>query len=420
MNKDIFRKVIFLIVHFGAAQLILMIATPWFTRLYTPSDFAYFGYIITFSTIILPLSSFQYEYAIQLIHNQKIIDLLTKLCIIIVILMTITSFVVSKIIQQLCHIFSINNLMIVSACIIISLQGILQIYSMRLIANAQVEKIGIGKIIQNLVMICIQILVAYYFTHSSMLLLTGLMAGLLINVIYSQKIVYRDSSTKKGYNKLTRTKIFYILKRYYQLPLYSSLASLIESVSTFMPILLIGPLYGKNALGVYFLIYRIFSAPITLMNTAVSRVMLKELGDRVKGDEQILDLFKKTSMILFGIAICYMFLMKAIANYVPVIFGQSWSEGGSVLNILAPVLSISVCISPLSSVFILLRRNKIDLIWQAIYLLSTIFIFYVCRTMSFSIMLNYLTNVLLILYLLYWYLMYRVISVRDEVLYSVK
>jgi O-antigen/teichoic acid export membrane protein len=397
---------------FGAAQFSVIVATPLLTRLYSPAAFASFGYIISFVAVILPMISLQYEYAIPIAKIKKMTPLLTSLCLYLVIGISLSIFIVMLLFSHYVN-FNINFMVLFAGFIILLLQGVLQVYSMPFITNDQAILVAHGKLIQNATMIAVQVLLAYFIFKTSLALLLGLIIGLLFNLFY---FYIQRKKNAEAFIKLTRRKLFFLLKKYRQLPLFTSWAMLIETASTLMPVLLIGPLYGAKSLGVYFLIYRIFSAPTSLLSVALSKIMLKEWSSSIKENQLIFPLFKKTSLILIGIALIYFLLMCSFAKYTPLAFGENWLEAYPVLLCLAPIIAATFCVSPLSPIFILLKKNSMDLAWQITYLFSTVIIIYSCREQSFLTMLSYLSALWVILYSIYLFLMYVIIIKRDKAL----
>lgn len=409
MNKIIFKKIFNLTVYLSIAQMILVITMPLVTRLYSPHAFAYFGYSVTLVTIFLPLTSLQYEYAIPLVKINLIKHLIIKLCIYLVMGITIFLSILCLSLIYYTH-YHISIILFFFTFSILLLQGFLQVYSMWLITEGKANQVAYGKLLQNIIMIFTQIILALFYSCESYELLLGLIAGLLINLIYYKGMLLHDLVRVK----LTKRRLFFLLKKNYQLPLYTSWAMFIESSSTLMPILFIGFLYGAKYSGLYFLVYRVFNAPIALLNNAISKILLKELGDRIKDNLTIATLFNKTSLLLGTVSICYLIFLWGIADYMPIIFGKEWIETVAILKILAPIIAISLCISPLSSIFILLKSNVVDSYWQILYLSSTLILIYFYRNEPFFSMLIYLCGLWLALYTAYWFLIYKVVSIREK------
>ncbi len=412
LNSGLLNKIFFLIIHFGAAQCVLVLASPLLTRLYTPEMFAYFGYVISLATVILPLASLQYEYAILLTKLKRVTHLLLRLCVKLVVVIASILLCVSLIVRLCCSAININSEIVIIGFFILLLQGVLQVYTIFLISSGKTASVAHGKLIQNIIMVAVQISLPLIFVHSATALLFGLVVGLFCNFIYFRFCM--DAISCRSRVQFTKRRLFFLLKRYYKLPLFSSGAVFIETASTLMPVFLIGPIYGANALGVYFLVYRVFIAPVGLLNMAVSKVMLKELSDRVKNKVNIMPLFINTSIVLACIAIFYLMIMLYMSTYVSLIFGDEWRVAKPVLKILAPSIAITLCVSPLSAIFMLLNRNAVDFVWQLFYIIFTVGIIYVFRHGLFINMLTYLIMAWVFLYSIYWVLMYGVISTRDK------
>lgn len=413
MTNEFIKKICFLTIHFGLAQLILLLATPLLTRLYTPDNFASFGYITAFISIFLPLTSLQFEYAIPLSKIQKITNLLVKMCLLLVCSMGILIFAIFIFLQSY---FSLTKIDVISSAlffIIFLLQGLVQVYTLSLNTEGKIRVIAQGRIIQNCVMVAVQIMLPIsFYTHCSNELLIGLLLGLLSNLIYYYKLSFFKLSTINV--NLSKRKIVFLFKRYYKLPLFSSWSAFVESSSTLMPILLIGPFYGAKWLGIYFLVYRVFTAPSGLLTNALSRLLIKEFSDCIKEKITITPLFFKVSKLLASLAVVYLLIMILISPYMPCIFGSSWVDAEPVLKVLSPIIAIMLCVSPLSAIFLFLNKNGIDLIWQLMYVTLTFWVIYYFHQQPFMYMLILLVVVWSLLYSIYWLMMMKIIFSWDK------
>ncbi len=408
------KKILTLATSFGAAQLVLIVSTPFLTRFYNPEVFAYFGYVVSFTIVFLPLASLHYEYAIPLAKTKKMTALLMKLCTRLLFGTSTIIFLIFFILNRYFHFLQIN-FFITSICLgIFLLQGVLQIYTLRLIAAGNTFYIASGKLIQNVSMILLQLLLASLGKNIAESLLFGLLVGLLLNLLYfkSSPLI----ATSENHIKITKKLFDFLIKRYYKFPIFSSWASFIGATSTSIPIFLIGPLYGTKALGLYYLVFRAFTAPTGLLINAVSQVMMKEFADRIKTNKKILSIFLKLSSTLAILGIGYFILLNILSHYTGIIFGNAWSGTAPIIKLLAPIIALMLCVSPVSTLFLMLNRNGLDSLWQLSYLILTIGLIYFCKSLGFLSMLSYLSMLWIVLYLLYWLMLLKIILFRDSTL----
>ncbi len=411
LGSSLHKKILMLTSGLGIAQLILIVGTPWITRLYAPDIFAYFGYIVSVAAVLLPLASLHYEYAIPQMKTKKMISLIRSLCARLVFItssITLVTLVVLNIHFHYLH-ATISTL---SLCFFVFLlQGILQIYSLSLISAGKPLAIARGKLIQNCGMLTVQILLAYAGKNSAESLLFGLMIGLLLNFLYLK--ITEFPAELNILIPRTKKTVSLFLRRYHKLPLFSSWASFIEATATAMPVLLIGPLYGAKFSGLYFLIFRVFTAPTSLLINATSQVMIKEFSDRIKMQKKLCPLFLKLTMVLAATGFCYALFLIFLSHYTHLIFGAQWIDTAPTLKLLAPVIGIMLCVSPLSSLFLLINRNGTDFLWQLSYLSLTFILIYSCHQLNFLQMLFYLVVLWVFLYLTYWLILFKAILTRD-------
>lgn len=411
-KNQLFKNISIVALSYAFAQLILLLATPILTRLYSPVYFATFGYVISVANTFLTIASLRYEYAIPLLRSKRAIFLFTKLCNQLVWMTSGLILCGALVVQQYFHENALNIFLLIMCFAVLVLQGLLQVYTMPLLAQGKVLQVSYGKIIQNIGMIVIQISIALIWHSSAALLILGLFFGLFINLQY-----YRWAlAVRRQHLKLTKRRVTFFLKRYYQFPLYSSWAGFIDSASTLMPVFLIGPWYGAKALGLYFLVFRVFTSPVGLLAKSVSQVMIKEFADRVKARQEVFGSFIKISGILLLIALGYGGLMFGLSYWAGFLFGKDWLSAGPIIRILAPVIAIVLCVSPLTVIFGILQKNKIASLWQVLYLVATIVVMFSNRSQTFLHMLFYLACIWFLLYVLYWLTMCKVILTHKRAL----
>ena len=87
------------------------------------------------------------------------------------------------------------------------------------------------------------------------------------------------------------------------------------------------------------------------------------------------------------------------------VFGEPWREAGEFARILAPLYFLNFVASPLSYVFFVAGKQKIELLWQIALFITTITIFVAPLPLK-QVLLHYTVSYS-ILYIVYLHLSYR-------------
>ena len=394
------RKISVVFIGYSFAQFILFVTTPLFSRIYDKQAFGILGTIIAVSSITLPWGSLRYEYAMPLVKNIGLKYILLKICKRIVVFTTLMSVLICSILQLFFHIHKLSIPEVVLLAFVIFFQNNLQITNLYAISNNLVTKITVGKILQNVTIVILQIVMCFFLLNNGFGLVLSLTFSQFLNLLYISNIV-----KNKSYNKKIRKKdIKILLFKFKRMPLCLSWGDTINSLASSLPMLFFSSFYSISSAGVYFFAYSIFSAPIALLGTAVSQVVLKDFADRVIYGKSILMLFLKVTLGLFTCSIIYYLLTILVAKYSLLIFGNKWSELGKIIIFISAPIAVMLVASPLSTLLNTLNKNKYLLCWQAIYF----FIVFLClmiaryKSLEFILTIKILSIGMLLMYILYW------------------
>jgi len=153
-------------------------------------------------------------------------------------------------------------------------------------------------------------------------------------------------------------------------------ADLINAVAGQLPLLLIGAKHGVLAAGLFALTQRVLSAPIALLASSVLEVFKRQSVQDFHDLGNCAKTYRHTFKVLVALAcgptlILFFFSPQLFAW----VFGPNWREAGELARLLAPLCFFRFVASPLSYVFYVAGKQKIDLLWQIALLLLTLVAF---------------------------------------------
>ena len=394
-----FRSIIELVLGYGSAQLILIFSMPILTRFYDPSAFGFYGLLASLSTLFVPITSMRLEYAIPLTKNKKLRSLIQRLCTQLTVmfaLLIFTGYLIYAAFYGFSHKLSFTYSLVLFVLII--LQGLCQVLSLNFVTNGDNVELVTGKLLQNLSMVASQIALSYYYSAAG--LIAGLMLGLGVNFFYFYR---RNKLPLLNYIFLKKREIGYIFKKFYRFPLYSSWSAFIDNIAVVLPIFAITYYFKSYEAGIYFLVYRVFIAPVGLVSKAVSYVATKEFSSLMRDNKNAGKLFAVFTGALLLIGVAYFTVMKIAAVYAGLLFGPKWVHSKPIINLLAWVIPLMAVVSPLTCIMGIVEENKLAALWQVLYFFSTSMVLFFHVSSNFYIYIERMIFVWLLLYIIYWF-----------------
>jgi len=154
------------------------------------------------------------------------------------------------------------------------------------------------------------------------------------------------------------------MKRYRNFPLYDMWSGLLNTVSTQLPTLLLSAFFSQTVVGFYALGYRILSLPMSLVGSAIGQVFFQR-ASVAKADGTLTQVVESTLRRLMALAAFPFMLLAVIGpDAFAFVFGQRWLEAGFYVRILAPWLFFVFLGSPISTLYCVLERQRIGMLFN--------------------------------------------------------
>lgn len=372
-----FRKnVLTLMTGTTIAQAIPVAISPILTRIYTPEDFGIFALYMGLVMILGSIVTGRYELAILIPKNNRDAKHIVLQTILLsfslsLILFLFVLFFVNAIAQALgnegiklwLYFLPLN-------IFVISVINILYYWKNR---TKEYRTLSNYQILQSL---------TQGTTNVSFGLVTKLMGGLVVGtivggIIAAQYLIIKSYEDLRGFifNKLRALVLF---KKYSNFPKYMVPSGLLENLSSQLPIFLIGIFFGSNLVGFYALSQRVIRAPIMLMGSAIGNVFRQEASYNLTNYGNCRDVFLKTLKKLILIATIPFIVFYFISpDLFSLIFGSEWRVAGRYAQILTMLFYLQFVTSPLSSMFMIAEKQKMDLYMQVYLVVCVLLSFYI-------------------------------------------
>lgn len=187
---------------------------------------------------------------------------------------------------------------------------------------------------------------------------------------------------------------------------FSLPSNLLNAFVSQLPLLMIGIRYGALSAGLFALTQRVLAAPISLIAASVLEVFKRQSVHDFQTLGNCSHAYRYTFKTLFFLALCpSLVLFLYSPSLFSWIFGNNWRAAGELAQILAPLYFLNFIASPLSYVFFVTGKQKVELVWQVALFIMTTGVFISPGTLQQSV-LRYAVGYS-VLYLVYLHMSYQ-------------
>ncbi len=153
---------------------------------------------------------------------------------------------------------------------------------------------------------------------------------------------------------------------------YSTPSILLNSLSFSVVVFFIGILYTNTEVGIYGMAIRILGIPVTIISLGLSKIFMQQANDYYIEYGNFRNLLLKFSSILVIVSIIlYVPLYLFSEELVNILLGHSWVDAITVIKIVIPLFVIRLIVSTVSLSVIVLQKQQLELILQALFLIGT-------------------------------------------------
>lgn len=341
-------------------QIIVIAASPFLTRLYTPEQFGMLAAFTSIIMILLAVASWLYEMAIPLPDDTKQAINLAALSIVIVIGMsTVTAVGITLCGEQLAGIVNSPSLTPYLWLLPVTLcgAGIYQVLNYWAVRKKQFACVARTRLHESAAIVFTQLSLGV-LKWGNAGLLVGIAVGRLVsNAAFVHMIWKQNRQWMKEISVKTMREVAH---RYRRFPLISSWSSLLNAVAFQLPYLLLTAFYGPQVLGWVALAQRVLGLPFNLLGTSVGQVYLAEAARAKRNPHELYRLFWKTVkyMTIVGIPVIGLIVLTAPWLFT-VVFGPDWGESGQYLQAMSVMFFMQLVATPVRGNLYVLERQDL-------------------------------------------------------------
>jgi len=388
------------------SQIIPFILAPILARLFSPEEFAVLANFMAIVGVLGIISTGRLEMAIAIPKDHKKAQEIVFTGFIITLCLGLISILIPLFAYQIGEMYNDKQLpiflwMVPFAVISYGLLGLSSNWNLR---QVRFQQLSIGKISQSIINNCLAAFLGYIAWGIYGLVIAWLLSQ-YINIIIlligvNRKVKYKDFgiSTMKT-----------ILRDYKDFPLINSLHAFSDIfITQFLLYWIISTYFGLLELGLFAMMTKYVKAPIVLISSSVSQLFYVEVSKAINQGVSFIPIVKKTVRTSILFAIPFTIILLAFG---PHIFrwylGEEWRQAGLYAQGLAPMFFLYFILSPISSLPILLDKQKKAFLFSLIGYTLTIMAIFAGISLKFTfnntIILYGLVFALFYLATLIWY-----------------
>ncbi len=369
IKNDFAKNVLTLFSWNSLAQAVTLLSIPILTRIYTPEEFGAVALFIGIVNVFAVASNGQYDLAIVLPkRNGQAFHLMVGSIIISLIFSLLTLILVAVFFDRLTGFFDsivyrkIIWLLPLAVFLVGSHKSLISWFN----RSRSYRIIGVNRLIQNSGQTGVRF-GRDFFKNGHWGLVVGFIAGEFISwVIIALQILKKEFWRFKYLSVKSFVKSF---REYFNFPLFLMPMGVLNSFATYLLVFALSLVTSSTIVGHYERAWRVVKLPLSLISSSFGSVFYEKMNHTLNRRKfYLLSYFGNLGLaliILFPIAIWG----EAIFSFV---LGHDWVVAGHIARIILPITIFGFATECVSTVFSVIKKNQILLIWQIVYLVFAI------------------------------------------------
>jgi len=342
------RNVGMLVGGTALSQVILLVALPILTRIYSPDDFGILAIYMSCLAIISSVACLRLEIAIPLPEKDVQAVELVALAFFSASFITVGSIVCLLFFSaELAELLGKPNLAMYLWLLPVGLMGAASFAAIQYWASRkkQFSVIARARIQQSALGVGTQLLIGYFVVGP-----LGLIVGQIVIVTGGAFLLARTAwkDVRPLLSNISFTSLFSTLVEYKNFPKYSALETLCSNGAMQIPILVIAIYVAGPEVGFLLLAMKVMAAPMTLLGGAIGQVYLSQASERYRDGmlpQFTVGVLKNLCLIGAPLILAGGLLAPIVF---PIIFGTEWQRAGDLTLCMVPWFIFQFMAAPIS------------------------------------------------------------------------
>lgn len=367
INRDLFRNILTLATGTAGAQLVAVLLQPFLRRIFAPEDFGAYAVYLSLTGILAVMGTLRYEPAVVQPEKKadavNLVFLAFYLNLVFCLLLTLAAMAFHR---PLADFLNLDRpyagwLLFVPAGVF--LLGTYQSMNYFLVRQKAFKAISLNKGMRRIVEGGIQLAAGQWRVGTGLVI--GDIGGQLANVLSGlRQILSKGFSFSQHSFRRQRA----LAREYADHPLYFMAPMALNVVCLMLPTIFINKFYSQETAGFFDLTRLVLVIPASILTMSVGQVFLQAITEKKRLRQDLRGDFTQLLRILMAIA-----LLKAVVltlagpSLLAIYAGEPYYEAGQYARILVWGSAFRMVASPLSMVFVGLRKLRTQAAWQTGY-----------------------------------------------------
>lgn len=349
------------------AQVLTAVAAPFLARIYGPEAFGMLALFTSLVTTIAIVACMKYELSIMLPRSDNKAANLLGVSLTSVIIISVITLPLLKLFQgPLLHWLKATELepylwLVAPAVFVSGAFVALNYWNSR---TRRYRRLSIARIISSLAIVCVQFgagLTGYAYGGS---LIAASIVGSGASALILGAQIWRDDGPMIR-ESIDPREMAVEAARYKKFPLLDSWSSLLNVISWQLPTFLLSAFFSASVVGYYALGMNVLQLPMSLIGSAIGQVFFQRAAE-AKFEGTLAKIVEDTFLRLCLVGIFPILLLASIGRELfIVVFGPTWAEAGTFVQILALWIFFVFITSPICALFSVLERQGTFLAFNA-------------------------------------------------------
>ncbi len=407
LHSEFSRNVLTLVSGSAVSQIIVLLASPILTRIFTPSDFGSSALFLSICSILIVIITGRYEMAI--VQTKKNYDAISLMIISLslALLSSILIYIFYIFFKQSSFFINLNKqldgfiLLIPLFIFVLVAHKVLTNYMNR---NKYYKLIALNQISQSFSQVSFKLIYGFLLVPTNGIILGNFIGQAIALFLF----IYRFLMTKvkRAVYYIAIKRIRYNLKYFKEFPKILLFSDLVNVIAIQLPFLLTSYYYSNTQLGYLSLAYAMSSAPLAFIGTSLSRVFRQQSASDYnklgRCDILFTKMFKK---LVIYLTLPFIILFFSAPYLFEIVFGNQWAESGKMVQILIVMFYFQFFARIFNYLYILTNHQKANFKIQLVLLVGTYLSFSIgyllFQNISFSLLFFSVIYTLIYIYTIY-------------------
>lgn len=337
-----------------AAQAVSLLVLPFLSRLYPPSDFGIFSFVLALTAVLAPIAGLRLETAAMLPPGADGVRAIVRVCLTSIVVFAVGTVIVIEAIRAAGWIDPGENYPFLGVWVggLVLLTALFSLMSQLALRDHRYGSVAARTLLQSTGTAVSQLGLAFVLRNA-----TGLLTGHAIGRAVGIVPLWRE--TRQYFGAVGPGAQGEVWRSYWRFPAVFTPSALLNALGTQAPVIFVVAWFGAADGGQVGMADRIAGLPLVLVGAAAGQVLEAEVARRLReGAHGMRSIYLRVSAMLGGVGLIAGLGFGLLGEWlIPILLGEQWHDAGVAVQIMAAAAAIRLVGSPLSKFILLYQRS---------------------------------------------------------------